>query len=116
MLRCSADENPEIFAAARVGLGALGVIATVTLQCEPAYALAAAEAPGSLDEVLDELDENLTGNDHFEFYWFPHTRRVLDQAQQPRAARQPSCARSAACATGSTTTCCRTGSSTASTG
>jgi L-gulonolactone oxidase len=77
LLRCSAEENPDIFAAARVGLGALGVIATVTLQCEPAYALAAAEAPGSLDEVLDELDENLVGNDHFEFYWFPHTRRVL---------------------------------------
>jgi L-gulonolactone oxidase len=76
-LHCSADENPDVFAAARVGLGALGVIATVTLQCEPAYALAAAEAPASLDEVLAELDENLVGNDHFEFYWFPHTRRVL---------------------------------------
>ncbi|MFN2559752.1 MAG: D-arabinono-1,4-lactone oxidase [Jatrophihabitans sp.] len=77
LLRCSAGEHPDIFAAARVGLGAIGVIATVTLQCEPAYALAAAEAPGSLDEVLDELDDNLLGNDHFEFYWFPHTRRVL---------------------------------------
>jgi L-gulonolactone oxidase len=77
LLTCSADENPEIFAAARVGLGALGVIATVTLQCEPAYALAAAEAPATLDEVLDGLDDNVLGNDHFEFYWFPHTRRVL---------------------------------------
>jgi L-gulono-1,4-lactone dehydrogenase len=77
LLSCSAEENPEVFAAARVGLGALGVIAAVTVQCESGYALAAAEAPGSLDEVLDELDENLVGNDHFEFYWFPHTRRVL---------------------------------------
>jgi FAD-linked oxidoreductase len=76
-LTCSADENPDVFAAARVGLGALGVLASVTLQCEPAYALAAAEAPGTLDAVLAELDENLIGNDHFEFYWFPHTRRVL---------------------------------------
>ncbi|MDT4923159.1 MAG: L-gulono,4-lactone dehydrogenase [Pseudonocardiales bacterium] len=76
-ITCSADENAEVFAAARVGLGALGVIATVTLQCEPAFALAAAESPASLDEVLDDLDENLIGNDHFEFYWFPHTRRVL---------------------------------------
>jgi L-gulonolactone oxidase len=75
--QCSADENQDVFAAARVGLGALGVIATVTLQCEPAYALAAAEAPASLDEVLADLDENVLGNDHFEFYWFPHTRRVL---------------------------------------
>ncbi|MBN9620005.1 MAG: FAD-binding protein, partial [Actinobacteria bacterium] len=45
---CSTEENPDIFAAARVGLGALGVIGTVTLQCEPAFALAAAEAPATL--------------------------------------------------------------------
>jgi L-gulonolactone oxidase len=77
LLTCSADENAEVFAAARVGLGALGVIATVTLQCEPAFALAAAEAPASLDQVLAELEENIDGNDHFEFYWFPHTRRTL---------------------------------------
>jgi L-gulono-1,4-lactone dehydrogenase len=77
LLTCSADENADVFMAARVGLGALGVIATVTLQCEPAFALAAAEAPGELDEVLATLEENVVGNDHFEFHWFPHTRRVL---------------------------------------
>jgi L-gulonolactone oxidase len=77
VLDVNADEHPDVFAAARVGLGALGVIASVTLQCEPAFALAAAEAPGSLDDVLDDLDGHVLGNDHFEFYWFPHTRRVL---------------------------------------
>jgi L-gulono-1,4-lactone dehydrogenase len=77
LLHCSAEENPDVFAAARVGLGALGVIATVTLQCEPAYALSAVETPEPLDAVLAELDVNVDGNDHFEFYWFPHTRRVL---------------------------------------
>jgi len=77
LLHCSAEENPDVFAAARVGLGALGVIATVTLQCEPAFALAASEAPAMLDDVLYELDDLVIGNDHFEFYWFPHTRRVL---------------------------------------
>ena len=75
--RCSPSENAELFAAARVGLGALGVLATVTLQCEPAFALSAAEAPATLDETLATLDEQVLGNDHFEFYWFPHTRRVL---------------------------------------
>jgi L-gulono-1,4-lactone dehydrogenase len=53
------------------------VIATVTLKCEPAFALAAAETPAPLDAVLADLDINVDGNDHFEFYWFPHTRRVL---------------------------------------
>ncbi|MGH8962292.1 MAG: D-arabinono-1,4-lactone oxidase [Jatrophihabitantaceae bacterium] len=71
------DSGHEAFDAARIGLGALGVIATVTLQCEPAFALAASEAPASYDEVLADLDRNVDGNDHFEFYWFPHTRRVL---------------------------------------
>ena len=49
----------------------------MTLQCEPAFALAAAEAPARLDDVLADLDTLITTNDHFEFYWFPHTRRVL---------------------------------------
>ncbi|WP_375497536.1 D-arabinono-1,4-lactone oxidase [uncultured Jatrophihabitans sp.] len=75
--RCSADADPDLFATACVGLGALGVIATVTLQCEPAFALAANEAPSTLDAVLADLDDEVAGNDHFEFYWFPHTRSVL---------------------------------------
>jgi L-gulono-1,4-lactone dehydrogenase len=76
---CDVDAaaDPDLFAAARVGLGALGVIATVTLQCEPAFALAAAEGPASLDAVLERLDGLVDDNDHFEFYWFPHTRRAL---------------------------------------
>jgi FAD-linked oxidoreductase len=77
LLDCSANEHPDVFAAARIGLGALGVIATVTLHCERAYALHAVEAPSSLDETLDGLDDLVQSNDHFEFYWFPHTRRVL---------------------------------------
>ena len=71
------DVDDELLPAARVALGALGVIATVTIQCVPAFALAASEAPASLDDTLADLDRNVTGNDHFEFYWFPHTRRVL---------------------------------------
>jgi FAD-linked oxidoreductase len=71
------DVDAELLPAAAIGLGALGVIATVTLQCVPAFALAASEAPAGLDEVLEDLDLNIAGNDHFEFYWFPHTRRVL---------------------------------------
>jgi L-gulono-1,4-lactone dehydrogenase len=79
VLHCDAQQNADVFAAARVGLGALGVITMVTLQCEPAFALAAAEAPAGLDEIVEDLDEHVLGNDHFEFFWFPHTRRVLSK-------------------------------------
>ena len=77
MLDCSPTDNADVFAAARVGLGALGVLATITLQCEPAFALRAVESPAPLDETLERLDDLVHDNDHFEFYWFPHTRRVL---------------------------------------
>ncbi|GAA0508232.1 L-gulonolactone oxidase [Saccharopolyspora subtropica] len=76
-VRCSATERPELFAAARVGLGALGVITTVTLRCVPAFALAADEHPEPLDEVLDRFDELVADNDHVEFYWFPHGSNTL---------------------------------------
>ncbi len=75
--RCSASESPELFAAARVGLGALGVISTVTLRCVPSFTLAAREAPGKLPDVLDRLDHDVESTDHFEFYWFPHGETVL---------------------------------------
>ncbi|MQA11406.1 MAG: FAD-binding protein [Pseudonocardiaceae bacterium] len=74
---CSADERPELFAAARVGLGALGVITAVTLRCEPAFVLEAEERPERIEGVLDGFDRLATDNDHFEFYWFPYGRNAL---------------------------------------
>lgn len=75
--QCSSEQHPELFAAARVGLGALGVITEVTLQCVPAYVLHSREAAMPLGQVLEELDALVDGNDHFEFFWFPHTRTAL---------------------------------------
>ncbi|MGH3322096.1 MAG: D-arabinono-1,4-lactone oxidase [Streptosporangiaceae bacterium] len=77
LVRCSADERPDLFAAARIGLGALGVITAVTLRCVPAFVLHAAERPMPLEEVLERADELADAADHFEFYWFPYSSSVL---------------------------------------
>ncbi|SMC96410.1 D-arabinono-1,4-lactone oxidase [Kibdelosporangium aridum] len=77
VVACSADERPELFDAARVGLGALGVISTVTLRCERSFCLQADERPVPLEEVIEQLDELITGHDHMEFYWFPYGRKAL---------------------------------------
>ena len=74
---CSATERPDLYNAARVGLGALGIILTVTLRCVPSFVLSAQERPEPLDAVLEALDENTSTNDHFEFYWFPYGRNAL---------------------------------------
>jgi L-gulono-1,4-lactone dehydrogenase len=74
---CSASARPDLFAAARIGLGALGVVTSVTLRCVPAFTLLADERPLPVDEVLEQFDELAEGNDHFEFYWFPYGRNAL---------------------------------------
>ncbi|MEW2434655.1 D-arabinono-1,4-lactone oxidase [Streptomyces caniferus] len=73
VLTCSAGENPEVFAAARLGLGALGVVSELTFAVEPEFLLTAREEPMAFDEVTDRFDELVAENEHFEFYWFPHT-------------------------------------------
>ena len=77
VITCSADEEPDIFSAARVSLGALGIVSTVTLECCPAFNLRAVEEPMRVDTVLENLDELVDGNDHFEFFWVPHSGWAL---------------------------------------
>jgi L-gulono-1,4-lactone dehydrogenase len=91
-LECSAERDPEVFAAARVGLGALGVIAEVTLRCVPAFTLRGLDAPAPLQETLDRFEELALSNDHFEFFVFPHATTALtrtnnrtEDAPRPRS-------------------------------
>jgi L-gulono-1,4-lactone dehydrogenase len=60
-----------------VGLGAFGVISTVTLQCVPAFNLHVVNEPMKLNAALGRFDELADDNDHFEFYWVPHTKWAL---------------------------------------
>ncbi len=77
VVECSPTHEPELFQAARLGLGALGIVTEITVGVVPAFLLHAVERPASLTEVLDGADADAEANDHFEFYWFPHTDRVL---------------------------------------
>jgi FAD-linked oxidoreductase len=74
---CSAERDPETFRAARVSLGALGVIAEVTLRCVPAFRLDGRDRPAPLEQTLARFEELSLANDHFEFYVFPHARTAL---------------------------------------
>lgn len=77
-----------------VGLGAFGIISTLTLQCVPAFRLHVVNQPMKLDAVFAQFDELVDTNDHFEFYWVPHTRWALtkrnnrtDEPLRPRSKR-----------------------------
>ncbi|MCW2615212.1 MAG: FAD-linked oxidoreductase [Frankiales bacterium] len=66
VLTRSADEHPDVFAVARIGLGALGVVTAVTLQVEPAFLLTADERPVRLDDVLRDVEQLVADHEHFE--------------------------------------------------
>ena len=70
------DEG-DLLRAARVSLGALGVIAAVTLRCVPAFRLHNTDRPEPLEDVLSSLQERADAHDHFEFWTFPHADVAL---------------------------------------
>ncbi len=74
---CSRDENPEIFSLGRVSVGALGVITEATIKVVDAFRLRALEEPMKLEHVLNNIDDLVAQNDHFEFFWIPHTKWAL---------------------------------------
>ncbi len=91
-MRVDEHQNSELLPAAALGLGALGILVEVTLQCVPAFVMHAVDEPLPLEDVLDEIESHVAASDHFEFYWFPHTEVALTkrQARLPESAvRKP---------------------------
>ncbi|XP_064411497.1 L-gulonolactone oxidase-like isoform X2 [Latimeria chalumnae] len=83
VLECSTSVNPELFQAARLHLGSLGVILTMTYQCVPVFKLHEQQFPSTLTEVLSNLDSHLQNSEYFRFFWFPHTDQVSIFYQDP---------------------------------
>jgi L-gulonolactone oxidase len=81
VLTVGADD--PILPAARLGLGALGVLVEVTIRCVPAFTLLADERPMPLAEVMAGLDEWIPANEHVEFYWYPYTDRAQLKINNP---------------------------------
>lgn len=92
LLTVSETENADMLPAVALGLGALGILVDVTLQCVPAFTLHAVERPEPLDDVVGDIAARADAADHFEFYWFPHTDIALTKTNErrgPDAATHP---------------------------
>ncbi len=96
VIECSASVNPDIFAAGRTSLGALGVMTEITINVRPAYKLLERNFLLPIDELFRRLDELVAGNRHFEFFWFPYADVAICKslnetdkpAPEPRTAEQ----------------------------
>lgn len=86
VIACSMEREREIFRAAQVSLGALGIISAVTLQLMPSYRLRYTWEPRPLGETLERLEEYRAANRHFEFYWIPYTGATMVKLMNPTEA------------------------------
>lgn len=77
LLSCNGSNHPELFDAARCGLGALGVITRLKLRTVPAFKLRQRSGFENVQEVLDNIEHEKSTNRHFEFLAFPHTSLAM---------------------------------------
>jgi L-gulono-1,4-lactone dehydrogenase len=71
------DSGSDLLRASRLGLGALGAIAAVTLRCVPAFVLRRVDGPVPREEVFASFEERADANDHFELFTFPYADSAL---------------------------------------
>lgn len=80
VLDCSRQRNPELFAAACVSLGALGVVTRVRLQNRAAYRLHERQWIARTEELLEDIDNLKRDNRHWEMLVVTHSDYALSVA------------------------------------
>jgi L-gulonolactone oxidase len=73
----TAEGDPELLRAARVSIGALGAISSVTLRCVPAFTLHRVDSPAPREEVFESFQERADAHEHFELFTFPYADSAL---------------------------------------
>jgi FAD-linked oxidoreductase len=79
ILTLSRDENEELFLAALVGLGALGIISKVTLRCGAEFSLHEVMEWMSAESILGRLDSLIETNEYCRVFWTPGEKLALLQ-------------------------------------
>ncbi len=75
---CSSEGNPELFRAALLSLGALGIISEITFRAVPAFTLRWKQVIDTDAKMLNRWDHDLWTHAEFvRVWWFPYTRRAV---------------------------------------
>ncbi|MBV9045499.1 MAG: FAD-binding protein [Alphaproteobacteria bacterium] len=89
IIHCSPTENPDVFAAGRCSMGALGVMIDISMKLRPIYKLSEKNFLLPIDELWAKLDSLVNDNRHFEFFWFPYADVAVCKTLNESAASAP---------------------------
>ncbi|CAI9099719.1 OLC1v1036582C1 [Oldenlandia corymbosa var. corymbosa] len=76
-IEISKEKDPELFYLARCGLGGLGVVAEVTLQCVERQELVEHTFVSNLNEIKKNHKKFLSENKHVKYLYIPYTDTVV---------------------------------------
>jgi D-arabinono-1,4-lactone oxidase len=89
---CSPEDDPELFRAALISLGALGIITEITFRAVPAYTLHWKQIVDKDVNMINRWSGDLWTHAHYiRVWWFPYTRRavVWSASETDEPVRQP---------------------------
>ena len=86
---CSATENPELYQAARLSLGLVGIATEIEIAVVPAFCLAERIEKRPWGEIRERFDELVEQHRHIEFWFFPHADSVILKTLDPCDACEP---------------------------
>jgi len=70
----SQENDPELMRAARVNLGALGIVHTITFQCVKEFKLRSVTEKRDMQTTIDNIKELVEAHDYVEVFWVPYCR------------------------------------------
>lgn len=77
ILNLNRRSEPDLFEAARLSVGSMGVITRFRLKLVPSFALTEQSHAAPADQVLNDLEGLAKAHRHFEFFWFPYADQVV---------------------------------------
>jgi len=81
LVRCSADKDAELFQAARVGVGSVGILSQITVQNRAAYRLRENVTVMPIAEAMATVDRDKDKYRHIEFWAFPFGGKAILKRQ-----------------------------------
>ena len=93
-VQCNKANEADLFEAARLGFGSVGLITAVEMELAPAQVLREGGWQANLDELVGQIPALCECHERFEFFWFPQSdlatvktiEQVEEEPQYPLAA------------------------------
>ncbi len=87
LITATETRNPELLQAARLHLGAFGIVTALELQLRNAYRLKEVSSRSNLEEIAERIDAEIAAHRHFEFFWYPQNDmafvKTIDETDEP---------------------------------